>query len=89
MPTNQQDTLTDRYNPLGNRWPEEFENQCKSKNIPFKRNITMGASNKTYEEIMNFTPSSVLTEELYNKLIAAKTNKEGLHYLLQLRVRFR
>lgn len=31
MPTNQQDTLTDRYNPLGNRWPEEFENWVKSK----------------------------------------------------------
>lgn len=87
MSTNQQDTLTDKYNPLGNRWPEEFENWVKSKNIPFKEKSLWGASNKTYEEIMNFTPSSILTEELYNKLIAAKTNKERASLLVTAKSR--
>ena len=87
MPTNQQDTLTDKYNPLGNRWPEEFESWVKSKNIPFKEISLWGASNKTYEEIMNFTPSSILTEELYNKLIAAKTNKERASLLVTAKSR--
>ena len=36
---------------------------------------------------MNLTPSNILTEELYNKLIAAKTNKERASLLVTAKSR--